>query len=267
MEKEKVKKPAANKVVEKPAAIKPDWEIKDRYYHLLYDKSPLTFRINSKHTAKKPLMYFDEAKGFNRELRYATNMNTPFVDEQVGQATLGHIVFENGVLMVPKSDLALQKLLSLYHPNRNKLYKEKDEEQEAISDLDYLEVEVEALNMAMNMEVDMAEAILRVELGSKVSKMSSKELKRDLMLFARNNPYNFLELANDDNVQLRNFGINAVEMGIIDLSSDQRTFTWGTTGRKLMNVPFDENPYSALAAWFKTDEGVEVYRSVEKKLK
>ena len=34
-----------------------------------------------------------------------------------------------------------------------------------------------------------------------------------------------------------------------------------------MNVPFDENPYSALAAWFKTDEGVEVYKSIEKKLK
>ena len=34
-----------------------------------------------------------------------------------------------------------------------------------------------------------------------------------------------------------------------------------------MNVPFDENPYSALAAWFKTDEGVEVLQSIQKKLK
>ena len=65
---------------------------------------------------------------------------------------------------------------------------------------------------------------------------------------------------------LRNFGIKATEQGIINLSQDQRTFTWKNTGRKLMNVPFEENPYSALAAWFKTDEGVEVYRSVEKQL-
>ena len=33
-----------------------------------------------------------------------------------------------------------------------------------------------------------------------------------------------------------------------------------------MTVPFDEHPYSALAAWFKTDEGVEIYKSVAKKL-
>jgi len=50
------------------------------------------------------------------------------------------------------------------------------------------------------------------------------------------------------------------------LSPDQRTFTWGSNDRKLMIVPFDENPYSALAAWFKTDEGVEVFRSIEKRL-
>jgi hypothetical protein len=76
----------------------------------------------------------------------------------------------------------------------------------------------------------------------------------------------FLELANDENVQLRNIAIVAAESGIVKLSQDQRTFTWGSNGRKLMNVPFEENPYSAMAAWFKTDEGVEVYKSIEKKL-
>jgi hypothetical protein len=40
-----------------------------------------------------------------------------------------------------------------------------------------------------------------------------------------------------------------------------------SNNRKLLDVPFDENPYSALAQWFKTDDGVEVYKSVEKQLK
>ena len=53
---------------------------------------------------------------------------------------------------------------------------------------------------------------------------------------------------------------------IIKLSSDQRTFTWGSNGRKLMNVPFEEHPYSALAAWFKTDEGMEIFSNIEKRL-
>jgi len=96
--------------------------------------------------------------------------------------------------------------------------------------------------------------------------MSSKELKRDLLVFAKRNPQLFLELATDDNVQLRNFGIKATELGIISLSGDQRTFTWSSNNRKLMNVPFDEHPYSALAAWFKTDEGMEVYANIEKRL-
>ena len=107
---------------------------------------------------------------------------------------------------------------------------------------------------------------MRVEVGSKVSEMSSKEVKRDSLLFARNNPSLFLELAKDDNVQLRNFGIKATELGIIKLSNDQRHFMWGSNNRKLMTIPFDEHPYSALAAWFKTDEGMEVYASIEKRL-
>ena len=77
----------------------------------------------------------------------------------------------------------------------------------------------------------------------------------------------FLDLAQDENVVLRNFAINAKEANIIALSQDQRTFTWVGNGRKLMNVPFDENPYSAMAAWFQTDVGLEVYKSIDKKLK
>jgi ligand-binding sensor domain-containing protein len=80
-------------------------------------------------------------------------------------------------------------------------------------------------------------------------------------------PYLFIDLANDENVQLRNVAIRAVEAGIVTLSQDQRTFLWTSNNRKLMTVPFDENPYSAMAAFFKTDEGIEVFKSIEKKLK
>ena len=246
---------------------KQKWEVKDRQYFLKNGFSPLTYRLNTKHTPQSSLLWYDEEKGYQRELRYATNQKSPFVDEQKGTATLGHVVFENGVLFVPKEKQNLQKLLSLYHPKLNAKYQEKDEVLEAEDELDYLEIEVEAMNAAMTMDVDQAEAILRVEVGSRVSKMSSKELKRDLMLLARSNPELFIELANDENVGLRNFGIRATEANILDLSQDQRTFSWASNGRKLMNVPFDENPYSALAAWFKTDEGVEVYKSIDKKLK
>ena len=252
-------------VEQKPS--KPKWEIKDRIYYLKGNSSPLTLTIPSRHTRKHALIYFDKETGVQKELRYATNQDSPFVEEQKGESTLGHIMFKNGSLQVPKENQNLQKLLSLYHPLKDRIYQEFSAVEEAEDQLDIIELQVDALNAAREMDVDQSEAIMRVELGSKVTKMSSKELKRDLLIFAKNNPNLFLELANDENVQLRNIAIVAAESGIVKLSQDQRTFTWASNGRKLMNVPFDENPYSALAAWFKTDEGVEVYKSIQKKLK
>ena len=207
-----------------------------------------------------------QEKKEQREIRYATNQNSPFKDEQKGEATLGHIIFINGSLHVKKENKALQRILSLYHPLRNTRYKEVNEVAIATDELVDLELEIDALNTARTLEIDQAEAILRVEVGSKVSEMSSKEIKRDLLMFAKKNPKLFLDLANDENVQLRNFAIKATEAGIIKLSSDQRTFTWASNSRKLMTVPFDEHPYSAMAQFFKTDEGLEVFRSIEKKL-
>ena len=130
-----------------------------------------------------------------------------------------------------------------------------------------MELELAAQNMAYQMDIEKLEAILRVELGSKVSELTTKELKRDALIFAKRNPELFIELSEDDNVELRNVAIKAVEAKIISLADDNRTFKWRSNGRKLMTVPFDENAYSAIAAWFKTDEGLEVYKSIQKKLK
>ena len=239
-----------------------NWEVKDRLYTLTKGLTPLTFTIKSKN-----IFWFDEEKGYERELKYAINQKTCFVDEFKGDARLGHVTFEDGVLQVPKSKQTLQKLLSLYHPGLNSLYEEFDAVQEAKDELQDIEFEIEALILAKKMDVQEAEAIVRVNVGSEIAKMTSKEVKRDLLVFAKHNPKLFVELAQDENIHVRNTGLKAVEQNIIKLSDDQRTFVWSSNGKKLMVVPFDENPYSAIAAWFKTDEGVEVYNTIEKRLK
>lgn len=244
------------------AKQKDNWIVKDRIYVLNKNKSPLTYTIKS-----RDIFYFDEELGYQRELKYTVNQKTPFVDEFKGDARLAHIVFEDGILNVPKEKQTLQKLLSIYHPDLNKVYHEFDAEAEAIDEVSIIELEIDALNAAKNMDITNAEAIVRVNVGSVVNKMTSQEVKRDLLIFAKNDPVLFLELANDENVAIRNIGLKAVEQNIIKLSDDQRTFKWSSNGRNLMTVPFDENPYSALAAWFKTDEGVEVFSAIEKKMK
>ena len=243
--------------------IKPknEWEIKDRVYYLKGNKKPLSRMIKS-----SGLYWFDKEKGYERELKYCQNQNTPFVDEMRGDQRMEHIIFRSGALYVAKEKTVLQKLLSLYHPHRDKIFYEFKPSEVAEEEIDVLEQQVEALVAARNVDIDMAEAIMRVEVGSKVSRLSSKELRRDLLVFARNNPKLFLELADDENVMLRNFGIKAVEDGILRLSQDQRYFMWGSNGRKIMTVPFEEHPYTALAHWFKTDEGMEIYSNIEKRL-
>ena len=248
-------------VIEKPQPKKDEWEIKDRVYYLQGRRKPLSKIIRSSN-----LYYFDEEKGYEREVKYCQNQTTPFVDEMKGDQRLEHIVFRSGSLFVPKEKTVLQKFLSLYHPLKDKVFYEHKPVEIAENQLDWLEFEVEALTIARSMDIDLAEAIMRVEIGSKVNELSSKELKRDLLLFAKKNPKLFIELTTDDNVQLRNFGIKATEAGIIKLSNDQRYFKWSTNDRNIMTVPFDEHPYSALAAWFKTDEGMEIYSNIEKRL-
>ena len=240
-------------------------EYKDKLYELTGRHQPILNKIPSRHTRKNPLMWFDKEKGYNRELRYATNQKSPFVDEQIGPATLGHIAFRNGKLFVEGKQQNLIKFLER-HPLNGKLFKEHDKVEIAEDQLDFLEFQVDSMKYAKDMEIEQAEAILRVEIGSEVSKMTTKEIRRDLIIMAQRSPKMFLDLVQDDNIMLRNIGIKATEAKILELTQDQRTFKWASNGRKLFEVPHEEHPYSALAAWFKTDEGMAAFATIEKRL-
>ena len=158
-------------VMEIPKPKKDKWKIKDRTYFLKGGKKPLSYIIKSAN-----VYWFDEEKGYERELKYCENQKTCFVDEMKGDQRLSHIIFKSGVLLVPRTKTVLQKLLSLYHPHRGKLYREFQPEIKAATEIDVLEMEIEALNAAQNLDIDMAEAVMRVEVGSGVSSMSSKEI-------------------------------------------------------------------------------------------
>jgi len=238
-----------------------NWEIKDRTYVLKNGLSPLTYKIRSSN-----LLHFDEEQGINRELRYAANQKTLFVDEQDGYARLEHVVFEDGMLVVPRNNPMLQQLLSVYHPDKDTIWEEIDRQQEAANELDMIEAELEALKLVAELDIEHLEAILRTEIGSEVTTMSSKEIKRDCYLFAKNEPALFVEVANDEDIKLRNLANRSVESGLVTLGDDNTVFKWKSNGKKIMTVPFDEHPYTAFARFLKTDEGVDVMKAIAKKL-
>jgi|TARA_R110000796_G_scaffold34355_6_gene88793 hypothetical protein len=245
------------------SSLKKDWEIKDRSYMLKGEMAPITYTIQTKHTARKPLLYFDEEKGVNREIRLASNQRSLFVEEQDGYSTLSHVIFEDGILNVPKSQPNIQKLLSIYHPN--KIWFEVDNQIIAEDEVDDVEYQLQALNLVQTLDISHLEAIMRTELGSGVTSLSSKELKRDAYRFARKQPALFIELSEDEDITLRNLANRAVETGILHLTDDNTVFKL-SNGKKVMTVPFDQHPYGALAQYFKTDEGIDLMKSITKKL-
>ena len=87
---------------------KPEWEIKDRVYYLKDNKKPLSYMIRSSN-----IYYFDEEKGYERELKYCQNQQTCFVDEMKGDQRLSHIIFRNGALFVEKSKGSLNFIILL----------------------------------------------------------------------------------------------------------------------------------------------------------
>lgn len=247
------------------AAILPKLERKQRIYLLKGNKTPIRHMIAVKHTASKPLTYFDGQ--LNRALRWATNQITPFVDEQDGIATIEPIVFENGKLIVPDWNVNLQKFLMI-HPAFDKKFYEFDPEQTAQEDVNDMVTSLDAQVAAKDMDINDLEAIARVVLrNAMISKMTSSELRRDMIIWARNNPSEFMELVDDENLKLRNLAVRAVEMGILHIKSDNRTVVWSDNKQeKLIVAPFGENVYSALALYFKTDEGLDALQNITNKL-
>jgi len=215
-------------------------QLKDRIYILKTKTTPLSFMLASRNTGRHPLMHFDEEKQVNRALRYARNQKSPFEDEQDDNAILEPVVFEDGFLTVPKNNPVLQWFLSL-HPGFGKIFEEVNTERDAADDVESMDIELDAEIAAKEMSIEMAESIARVLMGSRADRLSSAELKRDVRLYARNNPVEFLEM-----------------LVYFNLKDNKK---------KMMTVPFGEEPVSALAAYLQTDEGIEVMKMLEKKLK
>ena len=92
-----MEKPKVETLKKEVETKKSEWEIKDRVYYLKGNKKPISHSIRSAN-----LFWFDEEKGYERELKYCSNQRTCFVDEMKGDQRLEHIIFRNGSLMVKK---------------------------------------------------------------------------------------------------------------------------------------------------------------------
>jgi len=242
-------------------------ELKDRVYKLTRGKSPLSCIIPSRSSKRRPLLYFDEEQGVNRALRYARNQKSPFEDEQDGSAIIEPIIFENGMLSVPKNNPALQQFLH-YHPYNGKKFVEVDYGKDAQEEVDQLNIEIDALAAAKEMSVEELEVVGRVVLSKDISTMTTSELRRDVMVFARVNPEMFMNAINDPEAKMKSTVKMFFESKLLSLRNNGRDVYFNLDGNKkrMCIIPFGANHIEYLAEWFESDEGLDIFEFLEKNL-
>lgn len=242
-------------------------EIKDRVYKLTRNRAPLSCIIPSRHSQRSPLLYFDEDKGYNRALRYARNQKSCFEDEQDGSAIVEPIIFEEGMLRVPKNNPVLQAFLH-YHPLNGKKFIEVDYAKDATAEVEKLNVEVDALIEAKSLTIEQLETIGRVLFNKDVTLMSTAELKRDVLVFAKRNPEGFMRVVSDPALKLYSTVQRFFDEKLLGLRNKGRDVHFNLQGNKkrMTTIPFGADPIEYLADWFKTDDGVEVLQFLEKQL-
>jgi hypothetical protein len=238
----------------------------DKVYRLTKDKAPLSYTIPSRHTKRKSLLYFDESTGVNRAIRYAKNQKSIFEEEQDGNVILEPIIFEDGFLRVSKQNQILQQFLA-FHPANGKEFVEVDKEADASVEVDNLDLALEAQILAKDLDVEMLETIARVVIGLNIEKMTSAELKRDVRVFAKRYPEEFMESINDPLLSLQNKCSKFFSEGLLVLKNKKDVY-YNLKGNKnkLLTVPYGEDPLFILASFLQSDEGLEVLRILESKL-
>lgn len=239
--------------------------LENKVYKLTKNAAPLSYMLSTRHSRRKPLLYFDGKT--NRALRYASNQKSPFEDEQDGNAILEPIVFENGFLSVPKENQVLQHFLSL-HPSNGTVFIEVNKEQDAQGELETMNLEADAILAARSMDVSQMEMVARVMLDIDPDRLSSTELRRDMMILAKRYPADFLEAVEDPEMDMYSKVTLMIQKGILGLRNNGRNVHYNLKNNKkrMMTVPFGEDPKTAIAAYLQSDEGIEVLKLLDKHL-
>lgn len=236
----------------------------DKSYKLTKEAAPLSFMLPIRHSQRFPLLWFDDANGINRELRYSSNQKSPFVDEQDKNVLLTPVIFEDGFLFVPKNDQVLQEFLH-YHPLNGKKFIEIDKAKDAEEQVQDLMVEADALGEARNLSIDMLENICRVLFNTDTSRTSSAELKRDVLVYARNYPAEFLDILKDPDLKLQGTVQRFFDEGLLSFRKSQKEvwFNTKTNKSKLLNVPFGKDGMDLVTSYMRSDDGIEVLKHLE----
>lgn len=226
--------------------------------------SPLSYTLASRNNPRFPLMWFDEKNNQNRALRYSVNQKSPFEDEQDGNAIIEPIIFEDGFLRVPRTNPVLQEFLH-YHPLNGIVFVEVDREKDANEEVADLNIEVDALIEARQLSIEQIETLTRVMFGKDPSTVSTAELKRDILVYAKTDPQGFLNILNDPELKFQAKVRKFFEEKLLALRNGDKEVWFNTNSnkKKMLSVPFGEDPYEMVGHFLQSDEGLDSLKMLE----
>lgn len=218
---------------------------------------------------------FDPETKKSVPIRYSINEESIYKSEQPSHVELTDIIVTNGSLRVYEDQPNLLLYLRLCNwnkdnPNRvqgsSHIFFEYDPEAVAAQAIDDEEVEIDARHAAKTMEIDeLVELALGV--GMNVNR-SAKEVRHDMMQFAKRSPREFLEAMDDPKVKRKTEVLQAIELGVI--RKEQRAIwlkeTLGDVSIHVIPVGQDPLDHFVDATLF-TKEGEDAWGKVEKKRK
>ena len=235
----------------------------DKVYKLL-SGTPLSYSLASRNHQRFPLMWFDEEKNQNRALRYSVNQKSPFEDEQDGNAIIEPIIFEDGFLSVSRTNPVLQQFLH-YHPLNGAVFVEVDEQKEAGTEVEDMNIEIDAMVAARELSIEQIETLTRVMFGKDPSVVPTEILKRDILVYAKSEPRDFLNILNDPELQFQAKVRLFFDNRLLALRNNDKEvwFNTSTNKKKMLSVPFGEDPYEMTGHYLQSDEGLDALKMLE----
>ena len=200
-----------------------------------------------------------------RGIRYCPNEPSVYMDEQSNNARREHIIFRNGMLIVPENKPNLAQYLDLHPQNRGNggdLFQLVERSRNVQAQVDREFLLHDAVALVRNKELDELLAVA-VALGINIQQKTI-EIRRELLTEAKANPEAFMKMFDDPRVKCRSAVIQSHDFQIISLRPDG--VYWFDSGRLILSVPAGQDPTDIMVRFCLTEKGASVYEELVSRL-
>ena len=118
------------------------------------------------------------------------------------------------------------------------------------------------------MKVEDIEMVSRVLFNIDVTTVSTSELRRDILVYAKGYPEDFLDVINDPALKLQANVSLLFEKGLLAFRKQNKEVWFNTNANKtkMVNIPYGEDPMTIVSSFLQSDAGIENYKILEKLL-